>query len=671
MASGHTTPNKPSISHPKYRADIDGLRAVAVLAVVGFHAFPDWLGGGFIGVDIFFIISGFLISSILFTNLDRRSFSFSDFYSRRIKRIFPALLTVLVSCFVFGWFALLGDEFKQLGKHIAGGAGFIDNLLLWKESGYFDNVAESKPLLHLWSLGIEEQFYIIWPLLLWCAWRARVNLFLATLLVALASFAVNIHLSMRHDVAAFYSPQSRFWELQMGSMLAYATLYQRQAISSLMQHYAAHTALLGAVLIGLGIVCINRESVFPGWWALLPTLGAMLIIVAGPQAWFNRVILSSRLLVWFGLISFPLYLWHWPLLSLMRLVTSGTPPVLWRVAAVATAIALAWLTYRLIEKPLRAARNNRAIITWLLVLMIAVAGSGAYTYLKNGYTFRTIIGQKRALISTSELKETGSVGACQLPADVTKVLSSSCLLHSNPDARTHIVVWGDSHAESWLPVFARIAELHHYQLTVISTPGCPAIAGIRRSDGISNFKNCAETHMTTDTMNAIIGLHPNLLVLASDWTLYANGFRINGVTQPASHFLTTEADATATLTSSRQVMAEQIPLTLSTLKAQGIPLIVFKSPPQLLDNIRNLRKSYAELQPTQAEHEQDSHFVSALLDHIPGLEVFDPATKLCQQTCRASADGQNIYADDNHLTVFGSLFFEPEIDALIERKLTQ
>jgi peptidoglycan/LPS O-acetylase OafA/YrhL len=165
----------PDTAHPKYRADIDGLRAVAVLGVVVFRAFPDWLQAGFIGVDIFFVISGYLISTIMLGGLARQSFSFVDFYARRIKRIFPALLLVLASSFAVGWFLLMADEYKQLGKHIAGGAGFIANFLFWREAGYFDNAAETKPLLHLWSLGIEEQFYLVWPVVLWAAWRQKLN----------------------------------------------------------------------------------------------------------------------------------------------------------------------------------------------------------------------------------------------------------------------------------------------------------------------------------------------------------------------------------------------------------------------------------------------------------------------------------------------------------------
>ena len=176
------------LTHPRYRADIDGLRAIAVLSVVGFHAFPSWVKGGFIGVDIFFVISGFLISSIILRNLESNSFSFVEFYSRRMRRIFPALLVVLIVSYAVGWFVLLDGEYKQLGKHIASGAGFISNFVFWNESGYFDNVAATKPLLHLWSLSIEEQFYIAWPLLLWVAWKQKLNLLTTTLLVTLMTF---------------------------------------------------------------------------------------------------------------------------------------------------------------------------------------------------------------------------------------------------------------------------------------------------------------------------------------------------------------------------------------------------------------------------------------------------------------------------------------------------
>ena len=406
MASKHLT-------HPQYRADIDGLRAIAVLSVVGFHAFPLWVKGGFIGVDIFFVISGYLISTIVFGSLARNCFSFVDFYIRRIKRIFPSLLLVLVTCFAFGWFALFADEYKQLGKHIAGGAGFISNFLLWNESGYFDNVAETKPLLHLWSLGVEEQFYIIWPLLLWFAWKQRFNLLTITAVVAVISFALNIDQVNSDAVAAFYSPQTRFWELMTGSILAHVTLHKQNLFHKFkykldawldptshahVQEANGETrrdaqSVLGSVLIVIGVLVITKEKHFPGWWAVLPTAGAVLIISAGAHAWLNRVVLSNRVLVWFGLISFPLYLWHWPLLSFARIVESETPSRQIRIAAVFISIALAWLTYRLIERPIRFGMHGKAKTTTMLALMTAVGYVGYIGYDRDGFPSRSTIKQ--------------------------------------------------------------------------------------------------------------------------------------------------------------------------------------------------------------------------------------------------------------------------------------
>ncbi len=219
------------LTHPRYRADIDGLRAIAVLAVIGFHAFPDRFPGGFIGVDIFFVISGFLISTIIFESLERGRFSFSEFYGRRIRRIFPALVLVLAATYAFGWFHLLAMEYKQLGRHIAGGAGFLSNFVLWDEAGYFDTAAETKPLLHLWSLGIEEQFYVCWPLLLWLAWKMKWGFLRITLALGVISFALNIDAAYSNVVAAFYAPQTRFWELMAGALLAHRVAAWRARVS--------------------------------------------------------------------------------------------------------------------------------------------------------------------------------------------------------------------------------------------------------------------------------------------------------------------------------------------------------------------------------------------------------------------------------------------------------
>jgi peptidoglycan/LPS O-acetylase OafA/YrhL len=336
----------------KYRADIDGIRAVAVLVVVAYHAFPALVPGGFVGVDVFFVISGFLISGIIFGSLERGAFSFADFYRRRIRRIFPALIVVLAASCVLGWFLLLPAELEQLGKHVAGGAGFLSNFILWREAGYFDNAASTKPLLHLWSLGVEEQFYIVWPLAVFAAWRLRFNLLWAVAAIFAASFVLNVFFVERDLAFDFYSPATRLWELLAGGALAYLT-FRRRGTDDTGGAAGNLISGLGLAAIGVALAAIDRTSAFPGWWATLPVAGTCLLLSAGSGSWLNRTVLANPALVAIGLISYPLYLWHWPLLSFANILQSGNPGPGLRMGAVALSFVLAWGTYRLVEVPIR------------------------------------------------------------------------------------------------------------------------------------------------------------------------------------------------------------------------------------------------------------------------------------------------------------------------------
>ena len=465
-ATPATAPSE-HLANPKYRADIDGLRAVAVLSVVGFHAFPGWVKGGFIGVDIFFVISGFLISTIILGSLKRNTFSFVEFYSRRIKRIFPALLVVAIAVLAFGWFALLDDEYKQLGKHVAGGAGFISNFILWGESGYFDNLAETKPLLHLWSLGIEEQFYIFWPLFLWLTWKCRFNALAIIIISGAISFILNLSRIHEEAIATFYSPQTRFWELLIGSSLAYMTLYRHGDLYSIKQQLwswlgmsvradAPETdadsignmqSLLGFALIAISIAVITKESAFPGWLAALPTFGAVLIISSGSRSWFNRVVLSNRVLVWFGLISYPLYLWHWPLLSFARIIENDAPPRDIRIAAVLLSIVLAWLTFRLVEKPIRFGRHGNVKTIVLALFMVFTGYCGFAIFQNDGFEYRV-----------REFTEfTKAAGERQFPGTMKPFTFNGQQFFQQESACSSTTLFiGDSNIEQY---YARIDEL--------------------------------------------------------------------------------------------------------------------------------------------------------------------------------------------------------------------
>ena len=393
-------------THTTYRPDIDGLRAIAVLSVVIFHAFPRYFAGGYIGVDIFFVISGYLISSIIIKDLRRNTFSIFDFYGRRIRRIFPALLLVLITCYALGWFLLFEDEYSALGKNIAGGTGFISNFILWNDSGYFDQSSELKPLLHLWSLAIEEQFYLVWPLLLWFAHKRQFSLLLLTSAVGAVSFIYNAYIVNVDRVAAFYSPISRFWELLFGAGLAYFTLKPAQPGNLPIKEAGeagrdpdrtAHSlnnkkSTSGFLLLACGLLLLNGSSPFPGWLALLPVVGATLIISAGPDAWLNKHILSSKLFVSIGLISYPLYLWHWPLLSLLHIIEGGEATSGNRLIMVGISVGLAWLTFTLVEKPVRifTFAYHTPLTYGLFSGMLAIGLAGLVTFSNDGFKFRDI-----------------------------------------------------------------------------------------------------------------------------------------------------------------------------------------------------------------------------------------------------------------------------------------
>ena len=366
-----------------YRPDLDGLRAFAVLAVVLYHAFPMAVRGGYVGVDVFFVISGFLISSILLKEISEERFSLGSFYGRRIRRIFPALAACLAAVLAYGFVCLLPSELMQVGKHVFLGATFLSNIAIWSEAGYFDLAATLKPLLHLWSLGIEEQFYIFWPALLWIIFRMKVRLGRVLGGLFLVSFAINIWLSATSIVGDFFLPFSRFWELLAGAGLA----YRGQII--LTPRLGAWISWGGAASLLISAALFTPELRFPGWLALLPVAATVAIILAGREAKMNRTILSTRAVVFVGLISYPLYLWHWPLISYAYIIRLGKPPTpLMAAGLLVVSFLLAWATYRFVEYPVRFGAHRHRRTQIVVVCMVALGIAGLATWTMEGFPAR-------------------------------------------------------------------------------------------------------------------------------------------------------------------------------------------------------------------------------------------------------------------------------------------
>ena len=632
-----TAPDRPKVAHeaeeihkgyPTYRPDIDGLRGIAVLAVVAFHAAPGRLPGGFIGVDIFFVISGFLISSILLGSLRNDAFSLTNFYARRIRRIFPALLVILAASLAVGWFVLLADEYKQLGKHVSAGAAFVSNFALWNESGYFDNAAQSKILLHLWSLGIEEQFYILWPVLLWLAWRRRISLPLMIAGLAASSFAANVALvAGAHSVAAFYSPFARAWELFAGALLACYRLGDIRLAAGF-DRKASNDAfsIAGALLVIGGLLLIDKRSAFPGWWAGLPVVGTALLISAGPGAWLNRTVLARRALVWIGLISYPLYLWHWPILSFLR-VFEGTEIAQWkRFLAVIAAFVLAWGTYRFIEMPVRHSARKKTVPLALFGLMAGMGLFGYWGYASNGFADRT---------NMPKVVNEGDIGHYTFfkymfshffpctPADINKATGDwngfvRCF-QSKQSGPLDMAILGDSHAEH---LFLGLAEkLPNENIVYYGREGLPFLDN-------ENLRRAFEYVLSDHDIKAV--------VLSTNWVE-----RLAGYTPER---LTRELDATVKALTSA---GKKVYLT------DGVPNFTFDP-----SRCKYVGRMGMENKCSEPDSRADSVY-SPVFDSVrkenPEVKIIHTYDFFCREgTCAMARDGVLYFRDNNHLTVLGS-----------------
>lgn len=634
------------LPHLPYRRDIDGLRAVAVLSVVLFHAFPGALHGGFIGVDIFFIISGFLISGILLRGLHGGTFSFGQFYARRIARIFPALLLVMSATLAFGWFALFPDELKLLARHVAGGAAFISNFQFWAEVGYFDTAAETKPLLHLWSLGIEEQFYIVWPLVLLAGWRLRANLLLLTAVLALVSFAINLGGIRMHASATFYSPASRVWELLLGAGLAALALRNGDASPLGRRISPELLSLGGAVLLAAGLALITRESPFPGWRALLPCAGALMIIAAGPQAWFNRVVLSNRAMVGIGLISYPLYLWHWPLLSYAQIVESSTPSAPVRAGAVALAVLLAALTYLLLERPLRAARM-RTRVTVLCIMMAALALAAVGLYRADGAPARAAVVQNQANHKALILVEdVANAAACKKRYGFD-TLYEYCLL-DQVDRDPTVALVGDSHAYHLVAGMTRHYRAQGENLLLLGTRLPFWNTPVRPGD---------DYQAATQQMLELALETPSIKTV-----LFATALR----------FHRGNAEGVALVDDARETLRRFTAAGKQVIWIDDVPMLGFE-PRSCIPRAAiasSATRSPCAIPRAQFDKYQGNHpqIVADLMREFPMVELFETAPWLCDSHyCHAMRDGRLMYRDTNHLSYEGDLYIGSKFAARPQR----
>lgn len=633
------------------RRDIDGLRALAVIPVVLFHFGFSTFSGGFVGVDVFFVISGFLITSILFREISAQRFSFVDFWARRARRILPALSVVLLVTLALGWLLLTAKDFSELGRTVRYQSLFISNILFMREDGYFQPASDLKPLLHTWSLAVEEQYYIFFPLLMVVLMRHVRHWRWMLFAVLLISFGLNIAYIDRKPDFTFFSLPTRAWELLCGAMLAVLPARKHAVRPWLAQSVGA--AGLAAVL--LAVFTFDRGTVFPGWAALLPVLGATALIWSGGQGstWAGQL-LSARVFVWIGLLSYSFYLWHWPVFVYANAISIDGVQRWEAVGWILLALSLAWLSWRFVELPFREKRllaGRKHVLVGGLMAMAVLAVTGSVVRSQEGFPQR-LTGKALEYAQAREWRA-GQMKCMLVTKD--KKLDKACLLGGNQEVPATRLVWGDSHAAALMPAIESGARREGRPVWLYSMSACPPILSDDPRQRCKDFNE--------QTMEQVRRLQIKDVVLASNWSLYVYG-REDG----DKKVLLNARDNTA---QSEARMASAIEARVAAIRATGAQVWLFKEVPlqrkgaiSRLTSLARIGRSAEGLGRPLDEHLARQHFLSGLFDSMsaadPGVHVIDPTPLMCaDEVCSIEVNGHSKYKDEDHLSDTGSARLSP------------
>lgn len=635
--------------HAAYRREIDGLRAIAVLAVVLFHARIRGFPGGFVGVDVFLVISGYLITQLILRESAEGRFTLIGFYERRVRRILPALLAMLAASGIAAWI-LLPADFRDFGESLAAIALFGSNLLFWGREGYFRLTTEATPLLHTWSLAVEEQFYILFPALLLLVRRQPGRLRVTLVATALASFAYSLWAVQADPGAAFYSPLSRAWEFLVGALLATGWLPppRRRVLGDTI-------ALLGLAAIGHAIWTLSERAVFPGLNAVEPVLGAAAILY-GTQVPGSRIagLLSARPLVGIGLISYSLYLWHWPLIVFGNYYLLG-PYRYVRLAMVLLAFPLAWLSWRYIERPFRA---PRLLLSRRRLFLCAAAASGALAL----YGLAIALADGVPGRFDPVVQRLGTPGeqpdyACAGQPIATVRTRTDCRI-GDAALRPSFVLWGDSHAAVYLPALDALARRYGIAGYDLTSLGCPPFLPIRAREEKPNQwmfraarkRECAERN--AQVLRFLAETRPRVILLAAHWSVYGGGLHPDAEA-PGGDRRAFEAGVEAL-----RALGSQVHVVLD------VPDAPFAEPRRLAK--AQLLGVMHRIEPRRAEYlRRDAAFraIASDLQQRGLIGVIDPAQKLCGPlTCRITDHGYPLYFDGNHLSGHGAALVAPLFD---------
>jgi peptidoglycan/LPS O-acetylase OafA/YrhL len=497
-----------------YKPYIDGLRALAVISVILFHAGFKFAHGGFVGVDVFFVISGFLITSIILNDLENHTFSIAEFYERRARRILPALFLVLTITAVFSWLWLLPRDLKDFSKSIKAISLFSSNILFANQSGYFETSSDLKPMLHTWSLAVEEQFYFFYPLLLIALWKISRN-FLAPVLagVCLTSLAFSQWLISESSADAFYHLSSRAWELGLGALPA--TLYFRKIYPP--QGMGQPLSIAGLTLILASVAIYTEDTPFPGIYAVLPTFGtALLLWATTPGSWVSRV-LGCKLLVGIGLISYSAYLWHQPIFALTRHYMLNQPSAWLMANLICLTFLTAYLSWKYVEQPFRKKHHftRRQIMSFSITGLILFAVIGQLGIHSKGFPDRVPL-----TVSQLLTPESGKLDACS--EGKSQVSTHTCIIGSSSASPTLALV-GDSHSARLSKELDKLLKEKSISMAAYSRGWCAPL--IDFGTDLQNRGPECRAYMNSAFEEIISDQKISTVILTAEWANYTKGTR--------------------------------------------------------------------------------------------------------------------------------------------------
>lgn len=660
-------------SPPQYRPEIDGLRSIAVLAVVLYHFGVTGLQGGFVGVDIFFVISGFLIGGLLWREgQSSGAISLKRFYMRRIKRLAPAYVAMALASLIVGYIVLLPFEFREFGKSLIAATVYLSNVNFFREAGYFDSASEDKVLLHTWSLSVEEQFYIILPILMVLLLNRTVGLRALLWLSFFASLVACIWMTTRSQPAAFYLFPFRAWELLAGVLLAIES--QRR---SLPHHIGASFA--GLALVFGSIALIPAGAQFPGWHAIFPVLGTVLLIANGAQNNPINRALSHSWPVAIGLISYSLYLWHWPVLTLSTYYRGGYSGGLETLLWLMLCFVLAYLSWRFVERPFRRSKISPWPTFGAAALVSgALVTAGGVLFIKDGMIERFSAPLRTHIDASADFLQDWS--RCTAPSSGPFEGLQTCPI--GPEGKPEILIWGDSHVRALKAGLEVAAFEANRPALLIWRAGCAPIFGLQKKEtSASPAQDAACTAANEQIEKALREAPFKTTLLVGRWGYYADGSGIG---------LDKENQITAQVAQMSGAQAEQISQglqrTTAVLRAAGSEVFLLAPIPEVAEyDSRVIARALAGNRMSMQALEQAtftprakiearaaslSNAVQAIAD--TGAQVLDPAPYFCEgDTCSALHDGKAQYFDNNHIINSAAIRIRPLFKDVFAKGVTR